>query len=208
MRTSSPRTVRSPGVSDGASWRARAGPDRRSAGLRRRSPRRTPARTIWHGVRHRYAMGPPSSRGAAGAAALAEPLGGPTAALADSPGGPRGAPPPSTVSSEKCHRVNVDSPLVPQADAAENNFGMPTAQHDLRAVAPRPLRRERGCRPEHLGVGGGGLPQPFPDPGRSPFARLDLLPLPPQDPEPPEGRIAETPPPDQLGPPEAPVHGR
>src|SRR5439155_269313 len=80
-----------------------------------------------------------------------------------------------------------------------NDFGMRTAQHDLRAVAPRPLRRERGCRPEHLGVGGGGFPQPFRELGRSTFDRLDLLRLRRQEHEPSEGWISETPAPGQLG---------
>src|SRR5256885_11221172 len=97
------------------------------------------------------------------------------------------------MSSEKCHRVNVDRPLVAQADAVENVFGMRAAEHDLRAVAAGPLRRERGCRAEHLRVAGGSLPQPFEELGRSMLDRLELLRLRREEHEPPKGRISETP---------------
>src|SRR5439155_24867407 len=77
-------------------------------------------------------------------------------------------------SSEKCHRVHVDRPLVAHGHAVENSFGIP-AEDDLRAIAPGAFRRERGRGTEHLGVVAAGLVKPRRELARSLLHGLDLL---------------------------------
>src|SRR5205085_12441346 len=121
---------------------------------RRRSASGNRAATTSRGVRSLCAMACPSCRAAAAGAAPSAPW------------CPR--------SSEKCHRVHVDRPLVAHGHAVENAFGI-TAQNDLRAIAAGAFRRERGRGTEHLGVVSGGLAKPRRELARSPLHGLDLF---------------------------------